>query len=173
MLMGNVNQESRSSTGPLTKKYSTVPLDLFCPNMTTPLKNGELSSALADAASSHNIDAELLAAVMIAESGCRIKARSRDGALGLMQLMPSTAKWLGVPDPFSVRDNVFGGAKYLSMLIRDFDGDLELALAAYNAGPYKVHRLGRIPHHRETRVYVKRVLEYYDTIKQHTKAEEI
>jgi soluble lytic murein transglycosylase-like protein len=90
-----------------------------------------------------------------------------------MQLMPSTAKWLGVPDPFSARDNVFGGAKYLSLLLHDFDGDLELALAAYNAGPDRVRRLNRVPHHRETRVYVKRVMAYYGVIKQLTKPEEI
>lgn len=114
-----------------------------------------------DAAREHALSATVLTAVIAAESGFNPRAVSRKGAQGLMQLMPETARRFGVKDAFSVRDNLRGGATYLRELLRLFEGDLSLALAAYNAGEGAVQRAGRrIPPYRETQDYVAKVLAY-------------
>src|SRR5262249_35920626 len=109
----------------------------------------------------HTVDYRLLVAVMVAESRCADQSRSPAGAVGAMQLMPETARWLGVKDLGSVRENVTGAAKYLSMLLERFNGDLQPARAAYNAGPTKVRRVGGIPPYSETKTFVNRVITYY------------
>lgn len=124
----------------------------------------EITSAIENASQEYKIDKQLLLAVMAAESRCLPSARSRAGALGLMQLMPGTASWLGVNEPLSIHENVKGGAKYLSLLLDEFDGSLVLALAAYNAGPSTVRRYRSIPPYRETRYYLKKVLGYYQLL---------
>lgn len=103
---------------------------------------------------------ELVQAVIQAESGYNVKALSGKGAMGLMQLMPATAAILAVDDPWDPVQNVRGGVAYLRQLLDRF-GRLELALAAYNAGPTAVERYGDIPPYRETRTYVTRVLRLY------------
>jgi soluble lytic murein transglycosylase-like protein len=108
----------------------------------------------------HNVPAALVKAVIAAESGFNPEAISHKGALGLMQLMPKTSEALGVGDPLRPDENVRGGVRYLRSMI-DRYGSLELALAAYNAGPTVVDRYGGVPPYRETRAYVKRVLNYY------------
>jgi len=113
--------------------------------------------ALADAARSNGLEPNLLRAVVIQESGARPDARSPKGALGLMQLLPSTAASLGVSNPLDPQQNLAGGARYLASLLSRF-GDLRLALAAYNAGPSAVERYGGIPPFGETRRYVEGVL---------------
>ena len=125
----------------------------------------EMLLAVHDAAIEHMVDYELVLAVMAAESRCTFQAKSNAGAVGLMQLMPATAKWLGVADPRIPRDNIFGGAKYLSLLIGQFNGNTELALAAYNAGPRKVRHHKGIPPYKETKQFVGRVLEYYKVLR--------
>lgn len=102
---------------------------------------------------------ELLEAVAWAESRFNPDARSPKGAQGVMQLMPGTAAELGV-DPTVPQDNIRGGARYLRQMLETFDGDLELALAAYNAGPGAVRRHGGVPPYPETRRYVAAVLDY-------------
>lgn len=113
------------------------------------------------AAKKHKVEQELILAVIAAESNCRRNVVSGAGAIGMMQLMPRTAAWLGVKNSFSVIDNIMGGTKYLSYLLSRFDGDLELAVAAYNAGPTVVSKLNRIPPYSETKNYVEKVLTYY------------
>ena len=111
-----------------------------------------------EAAATYGVRADLVRAVIQVESGFDPNAVSRVGALGLMQLMPGTAKELGVQDPLDPQQNIFGGAKYLSHLIDRFDGNVALAVAGYNAGPNAVKRYrGKIPPYKETRGYVKKV----------------
>jgi len=112
----------------------------------------------------HGVAPELLAAVAKAESGFDVRAVSRSGAQGLMQLMPGTAAGLGVADPFDPAQAVDGAARLLADHLRRF-GSTELALAAYNAGPGAVARHGGIPPYAETRAYVPKVLQHYEELR--------
>lgn len=113
------------------------------------------------AARKHQVDGLLVAAVIEAESGFTPDAVSPKGAVGLMQLLPSTGGLYGSPDLLDTSTNLDLGTRYLARLLRDFDGDLERALAAYNAGPAAVARYGGVPPFRETRQYVRKVLAIY------------
>lgn len=121
----------------------------------------DFDSYIKKAAQANNLDPNLLKAVIKTESGFNANAKSPVGAQGLMQLMPATAKSMGVENPFDAEQNIMGGAKYLSGLIKRFDGKLENALAAYNAGAGAVNKYGGIPPYKETQNYVKRVLSYH------------
>jgi len=112
---------------------------------------------IAAAATSYGVDVALLRAVIHAESAFNPMAVSNKGAQGLMQLMPGTAGDLGVTDAFDVAQNIGGGAKYLAQLLKDFNGNIQLATAAYNAGEGAVQKYGGIPPYDETQVYVQRV----------------
>ncbi|WP_292022440.1 lytic transglycosylase domain-containing protein, partial [Brevundimonas sp. UBA875] len=118
------------------------------------------ADAIAEAADRHGLDRKLLHALVVVESAYRTRACSHAGACGLTQLMPATAAELGVRDRSDPYDNLRGGAAYLARQILRF-GDLRLALAAYNAGPDRVARLGRIPNIAETRSYVVSVVDCY------------
>lgn len=115
---------------------------------------------VAEASRRHGLDPKLLHAVVVVESAYRPDACSPAGACGLTQLMPGTARDLGIHDRFDPVENLRGGADYLARQIRRF-GDLRLALAAYNSGPGRVARLGRIPDIAETRLYVVAVVDCY------------
>jgi soluble lytic murein transglycosylase-like protein len=121
-----------------------------------------LAALFSDAAKTHGVDPRLLAAVSRRESAWRPDAVSPVGACGLMQLMPATAKFLGVSNVFDARENVFGGARYLRTLLDTFHGDLDLTLAAYNAGPGAVQRYNGVPPFPETRAYVAAVRSSYE-----------
>lgn len=119
-------------------------------------------NAMALAAERHEVDGLLLAAVVETESRFRPTAVSPRGAVGLMQVLPATGAMYGRNDLSDPHVNLDVGSRYLRRLLRDYDGDLELALAAYNAGPGAVERYGGVPPYRETRNYVKKVLRRYE-----------
>ncbi len=112
------------------------------------------------AAKEYDVSVDLLKAIGKAESDFNPNAVSRCGAQGVMQLMPATAKSLGVTDSFDAEQNIIGGAKYISGLLKKYDGDTKLALAAYNAGSGNVKKYGGIPPFKETQNYVKKVTNY-------------
>ena len=122
---------------------------------------GELSRLIHQSARQEGLSPRLVQSVVQVESGYNVRALSHKGAQGLMQLMPATARELGVEDAYDARQNLEGGARYLRQQLERFDGDLTLALAAYNAGPTAVQRFGGIPPYRETRNYVQKVLSLY------------
>jgi Rod binding domain-containing protein len=126
-----------------------------------------------EAADTHKVSANLLKAVIAAESAGKPAARSSRDAKGLMQLIDSTAAEMGVRDVWNPRENILGGARYLQQLLEQFDGDLERALASYNAGPGAVKKHGGIPPFRETREYVERVMQSFRLFEQseHTDGE--
>jgi hypothetical protein len=126
------------------------------------LKSPELLALVDEIATASGVDPFLARAVIQAESAFNYRARSRTGALGLMQLMPQTAERFGVLDPFDPRQNITGGTKYLRYLLDYFKGDLTKTVAAYNAGEGAVDRHGGIPPFAETRAYVPRVLDLYN-----------
>ena len=119
-----------------------------------------------EAAQTLDMDKNLLKAVIRQESGGNSLARSNKGAKGLMQLMDSTAKDMGVANSYNGRQNIIGGAKYLKQLLARFNGDESKALAAYNAGPGTVEQYGGIPPFEETKNYVKNVLQYREQLSQ-------
>ena len=109
----------------------------------------------------HNLSPALIKAIIKAESNGKRFAVSPKGAQGMMQLMPFTARQMNVSDPFDPIENIEGGVKYLKELLGTFGGNLVHAVAAYNAGPEAVKKYGGIPPYNETRLYVKRVMNYY------------
>jgi hypothetical protein len=130
------------------------------------LTDADVHQLIAKAGANHNLDVDLLASVVRAESGGNILAVSRTGAQGLMQLMPGTAAELGVTDSFRADQNINGGTAYLDALLVRYHDHLALALAAYNAGPAAVDKYHGIPPYRETRVYVARVIREFNRRKQ-------
>ncbi|MBF7682086.1 lytic transglycosylase domain-containing protein [Acinetobacter sp. B5B] len=119
-----------------------------------------------NAAQRHGVPEGLIKAIMHTESSFNIYAKSPVGAQGLMQLMPATAKHLNVSDSFNPEENIHAGAKYIALLLKQFNGNTRLALAAYNAGAGNVNKYGGIPPFRETQNYVERVLSRYHNLYQ-------
>jgi soluble lytic murein transglycosylase-like protein len=134
-----------------------------------PAKAKRLRPMVEGIASAVQVSPDLIHAVISAESNYDARAVSPRGARGLMQLMPATARRFGLADPFVERDNVYAGARYLKWLLDYFSGDLELALAGYNAGEQAVVRAGRkIPQYPETQAYVRRVIANLKYAAPHT-----
>jgi soluble lytic murein transglycosylase-like protein len=139
-------------------------------NTSTPLNNSvrgkafspqDIEAAIDQAASRHNVDPNLVRAVIKVESNFNPNAVSRKGAMGLMQLMPQTARQLRVANPFDPQQNVDAGVRHLKQLMESYGGDVKLTLAAYNAGPGAVARSAGVPHFAETRNYVNRITQLY------------
>jgi len=122
---------------------------------------GDIDSAIEQAAARHNVDPNLVRAVVKVESNFNPNALSRKGAMGLMQLMPSTAKQLKVKNPFDPEQNVDAGVRHLKQLLESYGGDIKLTLAAYNAGAGAVARSSGVPHYAETQNYVRRITNLY------------
>ncbi len=143
----------------LKTKSSFEPLHLATARL---IKSERLFNPIIDRiAIEHEIDPALIKAIIMAESGYNPKAVSQKGAMGLMQLMPETAESLGVEDIFNPEHNINGGVAYFKRLIGLFDGDIKLALAAYNAGFRKVQMYQGVPPFKATRYYINKVFKYY------------
>ncbi len=125
-------------------------------------------SIVMQAASRHNVEPALIKAIIMAESGYNPRAVSKKGARGLMQLMPNTAKALGLEDSFDPTHNIHAGVKYFKRLLERFDNDVRLALAAYNAGSRKVREYNGVPPFGATKCYIEKVMEYYRLYKADT-----
>jgi soluble lytic murein transglycosylase-like protein len=138
------------------------PDPLAKPKALTPLTPGDLHEMLTRAGAEHNLDVDLLASVVKAESDGNARAVSRAGAQGLMQLMPGTAAGLGVKDSFEPNENVRGGSTYFDALLIKYHDNLALALAAYNAGPEAVDKYHGIPPYHETHAYIARVIHEFN-----------
>jgi hypothetical protein len=121
----------------------------------------DIDAAIDQAAARHNVDPNLVRAVIKVESNFNPNAVSRKGAMGLMQLMPQTARQLKVANPFDPQQNVDAGVRHLKQLMESYGGDVKLTLAAYNAGQGAVARSAGVPHFAETRNYVKRITQLY------------
>src|SRR6202171_5403282 len=126
------------------------------------LNRTDLSEVINSASNRYRLDPDLVNSVIRAESGFNVRAVSRKGAQGLMQLMPVTASQLGVPNAFDPEANVEGGTKYLRELLERYNFDLIKALAAYNAGPHRVEQFGGVPPYYETRAYVARIVRDFN-----------
>ncbi len=139
--------------------------------ITLPSSATRYDAMVSEASRRFNIPRALISAVMAVESNFNPEAVSRTGAQGLMQLMPATAREMGVEDAFDPRQNILGGTRYLRLMANSFDGDLVLTLAAYNAGQEAVNRHMDIPPFQETQRYVRRVLRLYYSFKKQVAVE--
>lgn len=152
---------------PVNKKFRIVGSERIKYIVARAFNNTAYDTIIEYHANAHGIDAALVKAVMKAESNFNPNAISHKGAQGLMQLMPETARLMKVENPLDPNDNIGGGTRYLKYLRDTFEGDIDLMLAAYNAGPQRVREYKMsIPPYPETRTYVERVKSYYNRLKK-------
>jgi len=147
-----INEDTREVLGRMSRKPAR-------PN--DPTRMSRYDGYIREAAALYQLPEAFVRAVVQVESNFYFDVVSRTGAVGLMQLMPGTAASMGVTDSFDPRQNIFGGTRFLRVLANDFNGDLVLTIAAYNAGKGAVLKYGGLPPYPETRGYVKKVLGYY------------
>ena len=125
---------------------------------------GTIAQVVEEASEGYGVSPELVLAVIVAESNCNLNAISKSGAMGIMQIMPTTAMALGIEEPLSLEGNIHGGVAYMAKLLDKFHGDTRLALAAYNSGPEAVERYRGVPPFEETRKFVTKVMKYRQMI---------
>lgn len=141
---------------------NTAPTGSFVQGLgSTSMTKNQILDLVSQISKKHQIDEKLVSAVIRQESGFNPKAKSHAGAMGLMQLMPGTAQGLGVNDPYNPVQNIEGGVKYLKSMLNKYNGNVILALAAYNAGPGAVDKYKGVPPYKETQNYVKTILGNY------------
>lgn len=160
---GNIREalvSIRSLPSLVTRNFGAVLFDSSA-KIETPMPP-YIAALMSEAGRAHGVDPRLLAAVAHRESAFNPNALSPVGAGGLMQLMPATARFLGCSNVFDARQNVYAGARYLRTLLDAFHGDLDLTLAAYNAGPGAVQKYRGVPPYRETRAYVASIRANYE-----------
>jgi soluble lytic murein transglycosylase-like protein len=162
---------------PAGEVVAIEPEEIFTPIATKPVVKPPYRELVEAAAAHYKVDADLIASVIAAESNFDPKAVSRKKARGLMQLMPETAARLGVRNIEDPKENIDAGTRYLRELLQKYNNNLVLALAAYNAGPERIERYGRVPPFAETISYVRRVKRGYennksDTLKKRTERAE-
>lgn len=168
LLPRNLNAAQSSHNGSVkTATSKTAPFLDFALKAGKRNQQSELEQAVRSQAARHRIDPLLLFALINQESGGRARARSYKGAMGVMQLMPGTARRFGVRDPFQVSEGVRGGVEYLAWLLDYFKGDVVRALAGYNAGEGAVMRYHGVPPYRETQDYVRRIARRYQDLLEH------
>jgi soluble lytic murein transglycosylase-like protein len=152
---------------PIGKKFRVIISDRIQSIVVKNTNNTSYDNMIMQHATTHGIDPLLVKAVMKTESNFNPRALSHKGAQGLMQLMPDTARFMNVDDPFDPEDNIKGGTRYLKYLDEIFGGNLELMLAAYNAGPGRVIEYKmNVPPYEETKTYIQRVKSYYNKLKR-------
>lgn len=147
-----IREDTRETLARMSRKPARV---------NDPTRLSRYDGYIRDAAALYQLPEPFVRAVVQVESNFYPDVVSHAGAIGLMQLMPRTATSMGVTDPFDPRQNIFGGTRFLRVLANDFNGDMVLTIAAYNAGKGAVRKYGGVPPYAETRGYVKKVLGYY------------
>jgi soluble lytic murein transglycosylase-like protein len=159
------DDQNNSNSSQVISTSKKVKSEILSKNIPKDIKSiaDRINDSIKTAAQKYGLPQTLIRSVIKAESNFDVQAVSPAGAQGLMQLMPDTAKELGVKDAFDVESNVDGGSRYLKQMLNQFNGDIKLALAAYNAGPGTVKKYGQIPPFRETQAYVQRVLKYVES----------
>ena len=153
------------SSQPIEEEYTVAKIEHSLPPVKGNKTERLFHSIIIQTAIRYQVDPALIKAIIMAESGYNPRALSKKGAKGLMQLMPETAQDLNVEDIFNPQQNINGGVRYFKKLVNQFNGDLKLALAAYNAGSKTVRQYKGVPPFKETQYYIKKVLEYYQLYK--------